>query len=242
MHVEWLRKTWVLVLFLIVVVLTGRFYLVPFVLWVQQNPDLAQSHAALAIAFLTLVLILITGYYAWTTRQTVTLLSKDLEYRTRPLIEIEFRLESFSYEEEQSGTHVEMTIKSSHAPARLLSAEGSYTSSVLVSDLEIEEPETFPIEVSGVIVGEGQTRTFDAYTGPEVANSNVWVSVHFEDMAGLRRYTQASSTWLGQGVPKFADEKEKTKPILPLPLSHRKKSLLRTLTQKISGIVRRNRT
>ena len=241
MHTEWLRKNWVLVLFLIVVVLAGRFYLVPFVLWVQQNPDLAQSHAALAIAFLTLVLILITGYYAWTTRQTLKLLSKDLEYRTRPLIEIEFRLESFSLEE-QSGTHVEMTIKSSHAPARLLAAEGSYTSSFLVSDLEIEEPETFPIEVSGVIVGEGQTRTFDAYTDPEVANSNVWVSVHFEDMAGLRRYTQASSTWLGQSVPKFADEKEKTKPILPLPLSHRKKSLLRKLTQKILGIVRRNRT
>lgn len=234
MHTGWLRKNWLFVLSLIAVVVAGRFYLVPFVLWVQQNLDLAQSYAALAIAFLTFFLILVTAFYAWTTRGTLKLLRKDIEYRTQPIIDIDLKAERITYEVEhgeQDAELVKMTIRSTHAPARLLSAKVSYSPSMILS--EDKEPQSFMMPVEGEVVSEGETRTFEDYGGPEIAESIIEVSILFEDLVGLRKYKQTWSALWGQSPAKLAQDKEKIRAALTRP--HRKRRL-QALKLKISRL------
>ncbi len=218
MRARWLRKSWSLVLFLIVVVVAGLFYVVPFLSWVQQNPNIAQTHAALAIALLTFLLILITAFYAWTTRGTLRLLRRDIEYRTRPIIDINVKAERVTYETEygeEEGALVKMTIRSTHAPARLVSAEVSYSPSGILS--KGEKPKTCTMLVEDEIVPEGETKTFEDVGDPEIPKSHIGVTVLFEDLASLHRYRQTWSGLWGQSPPKLAEERARIKAVLTRP-------------------------
>lgn len=223
------RKNWLIAAIVIAIAIVGVCYRVPFSAWVKENRDLAQTYAGLAIAFLTVLLIVITAYYAWATGQTVSLLRKDLEYRTQPVIDIELETEVFS-DEDQSGAFVRMKITTAHAPARLLSAQVSYTPQPLL--LKQQEPKTFEIPVSGEIVAEGKTRVFEEIYDPDVAESWIAVKALFEDMAGLHRYEQTWSIW-GPGAPKIADEREKIKALLT---GSHTKGWFDSLVQRISRI------
>ena len=62
-----------------------------FLQWLKQNPDLVQAFAALAIAALTALLIVVTGFYAWTTWKTLGVLRADFEARMRIDVRITLR-------------------------------------------------------------------------------------------------------------------------------------------------------
>lgn len=61
--------------------------------WYRENVALAQTFGTAAIAYLTLILIPVTGFYAWTTWKTLGVLRADFEARNRIEVRVVFRID-----------------------------------------------------------------------------------------------------------------------------------------------------
>ncbi len=150
------------------------------------------------LLLLTTTLIFVTFFYAYTTWKTFGVMSKDLEHRIQPIIEMDATQEVLK----NGYVRVKLLVTNSNAPARILSAKGEimYASSTIDAEGEQEIVNlSFSFAdpwgdfgVRGQIIPKDGNRTFDKVLEPEAEGGHLTFELTYEDTVGLRRYTK---TW-----------------------------------------------
>lgn len=153
------------------------------------------------ITFLTMVLIAVTGFYAFATWKTFNVLKKDLEHRVQPIVDIEVAQEEL----EHGDLEVTLSITSTNAPALLLSAEGEAIWERWDPDKQDEpEYETEAIDfkgalspIRGQIVKKDSERTFEKVINAMYEADYLSIELMYEDTVGIQRHKKTWETAFG---------------------------------------------
>lgn len=150
------------------------------------------------IILLTMVLIAVTGFYAFATWKTFNVLKKDLEHRVQPIVDIEVAQEILK----SGNVKVILSITSTNAPALLLSARGEAVWQVGPADEEGEpEYKTQSIDfegrweswaIRGQIVKKDSERTFEKVINAMYEADYLSIELMYEDTVGIQRHKK---TW-----------------------------------------------
>lgn len=142
-------------------------WLANFIDWVSQNQ----------LAALTVALILVTGFYAWTSFRMMRLMHKELAHRVTPIITAELTTELVAPDK----TNYTLKVSCSHAAVRIIAAR---------TDIWLQLPAkpacAVDYYVGGHVIAPGNWKSFSTR-----ASVPTWkltrTEIEYEDLVGLRR-------------------------------------------------------
>ena len=156
------------------------------------------------ITLLTMVLIAVTGFYAFATWKTFNVLKKDLEHRVQPIVDFEITQEEL----ENGVVKLRLSVTSSNAPARLISAKGEAVWQEGPADEEGEpEYETQLIDfkghwelpaIRGQIVKKDGKRMFETIIKAEYEAQYLSIELTYEDTVGIQRHKKPWENVFGE--------------------------------------------
>jgi hypothetical protein len=151
----------------------------------------AQTYAALGITYLTAVLIVATGFYAWATWETLQVLRRDFEFRIRPLVSFQPWADILVGTDT---TRIRLKVKSSNAPAQLVSATLYYAGGMITGEGQVDSPTTregiVALDVANRIVSIGEEREFNTQVVAPLGWWYMAVLIQYQDIYGVRQHTQ----------------------------------------------------
>jgi hypothetical protein len=147
--------------------------------WIAAHQAELQALSGLVIAFLTIVLIVLTGFYVRANWRTVRLLEADLHFRTRPVRLVEAALGT-------SGMTTNMlfmaTVKTSNAPLRL-----DEITIKLYFPSGRTESRTLTSHLGRVLNSNEEISLGEQFESNEVAEN--WnLTLVYYDLAGMQKY------------------------------------------------------
>lgn len=150
------------------------------------------------LLLLTTALIFVTFFYAYTTWKTFGVMSKDLEHRIQPIIEMDGTQEVLK----NGNVSVNLVVTNSNAPARILSAKGEFAYDSSPIDVEGEQEivsQSFTFGhfggrfgIQGQIIPKDGNRVFHRVLKADTDRGYLTFELIYEDTVGLRRYIK---TW-----------------------------------------------
>jgi hypothetical protein len=141
-----------------------------------------------------MVLIAVTVFYAFATWKTFNVLKKDLEHRVQPIVDFEITQEELG----NGFVKLRLSVTSSNAPARLISAKGEAIWQEGPADEEGEpEFETQSVDfkshwgspaLRGQIVKKDGKRMFETTIKSEYEAQYLSIELTYEDTVGIQRH------------------------------------------------------